>query len=530
MYIKPQSWSDYLGHSAKNANDIFSAEDTGYNALFGRLFPEVVSQPLHRGGHRMDPSDVNGILKIIAENILLYQRTSGQFEYSPIYEYPKGALVKFNNSVFLSIREVPVGEMPLLGYHFSFNLESSTETKSSSETDETESSVETESSSETEYEINEVYWKLYSSDITTIAEIQDLIDKSVKSLTQAFSQGDQNVLQVVEDYKSRLDVKDNIHDQKILELQNKDNLLSSWINTNTGNIERHQTLINELQNKDDNLDQDISDLRATDLDLQTQITDLKNTDIEHYRLFSNLQAVDERVNENIERLQEVDEQYRVKLQELDAIDTSVADTLNNVNSRLTSLEETNDSQDDALTNIRNQIDNINTIDNNQNDEIDALTTQLNAVNDSISTLNQDIKSHDNSIEIINNKNQAQDLSITSINDSISRINSTNNAQTQIINDLKTRVENLENSVKSINNRRQNKEIIISGNSYSDVEFENIDYLACVPTLYVLDQDSTSDTYNFYINSEEVGSIAISSEQIRIFNDDNIEHKFLIVIN
>ncbi len=527
MYIKPQSWSDYLGHSAKNANDIFSAEDTGYNALFGRLFPEVVSQPLHRGGHRMDPSDVNGILKIIAENILLYQRTSGQFEYSPIYEYPKGALVKFNNSVFLSTREVPVGEMPLLGYYLPSNTESSTETE---DTNETENSSETESSTETEYEINKTYWKLYSSDITTIAEIQDLIDKSVKSLTQAFSQGDQNILQIVEDYKARLESKDDTHDQKILELQNKDNILSSWINTNTGNIDRHESLIQELQNKDSSLDTDISNLRATDLDLQTQITDLKNTDVEHYRLFSNLQAVDERVNENIEKLQEVDEQYRVKLQQLDVIDTSVADTLNNVNSRLTSLEETNDDQGDSLVNIQYQIDNINTIDKNQDDEIDALTTQLNTVNDSIYDLFQSARDHDNSIEIINNKNQAQDLSITSINDSISRINSTNNAQTQIINDLKTRVQNLENSVESINNKRQSKEITISANSYSDVEFKNIDYLTCIFKLYVLDQDSSSDTYNFYINSEEIASIAINSEKFRIFNDDSIEHKFLAVVN
>ena len=102
MFKKPRAWDNYLGYESENANNIFDAVDTGYNALFHRLFPKTVSQPLNRGGHRMDPDDVNGLLKIIAENILLFQRTNGTFEYNPEYEYPEYALVKFNGTLFIS--------------------------------------------------------------------------------------------------------------------------------------------------------------------------------------------------------------------------------------------------------------------------------------------------------------------------------------------------------------------------------------------------------------------------------------------
>ena len=60
MFKKPREWDNYLGYEAENANDIFNASDNGYNALFHRLFPKTVSQPLNRGGHRMDTNDVNG--------------------------------------------------------------------------------------------------------------------------------------------------------------------------------------------------------------------------------------------------------------------------------------------------------------------------------------------------------------------------------------------------------------------------------------------------------------------------------------
>lgn len=492
MFKKPREWNNYLGYEAENASNIFDASDNGYNALFHRLFPKIVSQPLNRGGHRMDPNDVNGLLKIIAENILLFQRTNGTFSYNSKYEYPEYALVKFNNALYLSVANVPVNEAPIKND-----------------------------------DVNSPYWKKYSDDKQTINDIVEKIDSTIKSLTSAFTNEDNRILEIVNSYKKSLDIKDQQQEKAISALKAEDKAIYSRIDSEASRIAYNEVQISHLKKSDTSNQQELQRLRSSDSDLQSQITELKNTDIEHDNLFKNLQNVDDTVNKNIETLKEVDAEYRAKLSKLDEIDTSVIDEISKLKERTTNTETKNSDQDALLQKHSNSIELINTVDKNQNSRLNALDENIRTINAKDISQDDKIKSISNSISSITSKDNQQDILIDSINDNISRINSVNKSQTQLISACQNYVKDINNK---LNKTHVKKQFSINSKSSFELTFNAIsDFTNYSLKLYVLDERDDSQTKGYWINSEGVATVAMKSSGYLIINDDGIKHTFLAVL-
>lgn len=492
MFKKPREWDNYLGYEAENTSDIFGANDIGYNALFHRLFPKTVSQPLNRGGHRLEPNDVNGLLKIIAENILLFQRTSGTFDYNPKYEYPEYALVKFNNALYLSIANVPINEAPI------------------------KNDV-----------LNAPYWKKYSDDKQTINDLVEKINNAVKSLTDAFTKEDSRVLGIVNAYKNSLDIKDQQHDKSINALKVEDQAIYSRIDSEASRITYNESQISHLKETDTSTQAELQRLRSSDSNLQSQITELKNTDIKHDNLFKNLQNVDDTVNKNIETLKEVDAEYRKKLAKLDEIDTSVIDEISKLKERALNSETKNSDQDALLQKHSNSIDIINTVDENQNARLNALEANIRTINTKNSSQDNEIKSIKNSISSINSKDNQQDILIDSINDNISRINSVNNSQTQLINACQNDIKGINNKLNKTHVKQQ---FSVNSKSSFELTFNAIsDFTNYSLKLYVLDERDNSQTKGYWINSEGVATVAMKSSGYLIINDDDSKHTFLAVL-
>jgi hypothetical protein len=492
MFKKPRAWDNYLGYESENANDIFDAIDTGYNALFHRLFPKTVSQPLNRGGHRMDPDDVNGLLKIIAENILLFQRTNGTFEYNPEYEYPEYALVKFNGTLYLSIVDVPVEEAPIK-----------------------------------DDKLNEPYWKVYSDDKQTINDLVVKIEDAVKSLTDAFTAEDNRILNTVESYKNILDIKDQQHESDIDALRVEDRAIYSRIESEAARITYNEGQISHLKDVDSSTQEELQRLRTEDVELQTQITELKNTDIEHDNLFKNLQNVDDNVNKNIELLKEVDAEYRAKLAQLDEIDTSVIDEISKLKTRVTNTEVKNSDQDDLLQSHTNSIDLINTVNNNQNTRLNTIEANIRDINTKDASQDNEIRLIKNSISSINGRDTQQDRLIENINDSITRINSVNNAQSQLITASQNDIKDINNK---LNKSHRKKQFSVDGKSTYELTFNAVDdFTNYSLKLYVLDEKEDSVTNGYWVNSEGVATVAMKSTSYLIINDEEVKHDFLAVL-
>lgn len=492
MFKKPREWDNYLGYEAENANDIFNASDNGYNALFHRLFPKTVSQPLNRGGHRMDPNDVNGLLKIIAENILLFQRTNGTFSYNSKYEYPEYALVKFNNALYLSITNVPVNEAPLK-----------------------------------DNKLNSPYWKKYSDDKQTINDLVEKINSTVESLTSAFTNEDKRILEIVNAYKNSLDIKDQQQEKDINALKVENRAIYSKIDSEASRITYNESQISHLKETDTSTQAELQRLRSSDSNLQSQITELKNTDIKHDNLFKNLQNVDDNVNKNIENLKEVDAEYRAKLAKLDEIDTSVIDEISKLKERALNSETKNSDQDALLQKHSNSIDIINTVDENQNARLNALEANIRTINTKDSSQDNEIKSIKNSISSINGKDNQQDILIDSINDNISRINSVNNSQTQLINACQNDIKGINNKLNKTHVKQQ---FSVNSKSSFKLTFNAIsDFTNYSLKLYVLDERDNSQTKGYWINSEGVATVAMKSSGYLIINDDDSKHTFLAVL-
>ena len=99
--VQPIKWGEVLGYNA-DCNQL--PEDATLTASFSRLFPEITQIPLEVGGTPPKRMDLNAIFKLIGENVFYYQN-GGVFEYNDNFHYEVGNVIRFNNKVFLCIRE-----------------------------------------------------------------------------------------------------------------------------------------------------------------------------------------------------------------------------------------------------------------------------------------------------------------------------------------------------------------------------------------------------------------------------------------
>lgn len=98
---QPTKWSAPLGSGA-DVQDL-PDDDLRY-ASFSKIFPQITQVPLSAGGVAPRRIDFNSLFKLLADNIYYYQN-GGVFEYSATSDYEKGALVKYNNKLYLCIQD-----------------------------------------------------------------------------------------------------------------------------------------------------------------------------------------------------------------------------------------------------------------------------------------------------------------------------------------------------------------------------------------------------------------------------------------
>ena len=99
--VQPNKWGEVLGYNA-DYNQL--PEDATLTASFSKLFPEITQIPLEVGGTPPKRMDLNAIFKLIGENVFYYQN-GGVFEYNDNFRYEVGNVIRFNNKIFLCIRE-----------------------------------------------------------------------------------------------------------------------------------------------------------------------------------------------------------------------------------------------------------------------------------------------------------------------------------------------------------------------------------------------------------------------------------------
>lgn len=99
--IQPRKWSVPLGSGA-DVQDL-PDDDLRY-ASFSKIFPQITQVPLPAGGVAPRRIDFNSLFKLLADNIYYYQN-GGVFEYSATADYEKGALVRYNDKIYLCIQD-----------------------------------------------------------------------------------------------------------------------------------------------------------------------------------------------------------------------------------------------------------------------------------------------------------------------------------------------------------------------------------------------------------------------------------------
>ena len=98
---QPTKWSAPLGSGA-DVQDL-PDDDLRY-ASFSKIFPQITQVPLSAGGVAPRRIDFNSLFKLLADNIYYYQN-GGVFEYSDTADYEKGAIVRYNDKIYLCIQK-----------------------------------------------------------------------------------------------------------------------------------------------------------------------------------------------------------------------------------------------------------------------------------------------------------------------------------------------------------------------------------------------------------------------------------------
>ena len=99
--IEPQKWTSTLGSQSDTV--ALPDEDLQF-ASFKKLFPALTQVPLSEGGVAPQRTDFNTLFKLLGDNVFYLQR-GGVFTYSDTTEYEKGSLVKYNNELYLCIKD-----------------------------------------------------------------------------------------------------------------------------------------------------------------------------------------------------------------------------------------------------------------------------------------------------------------------------------------------------------------------------------------------------------------------------------------
>lgn len=103
VFNEPNQWEHPLGNNADTSTLPDDAAATAGIASLQKLFQIINATPLEAGGIAPDREDVNALFKLLGDSIF-YAMTGGIASYNAAYDYPVGALVKYNNVLYEAIQ------------------------------------------------------------------------------------------------------------------------------------------------------------------------------------------------------------------------------------------------------------------------------------------------------------------------------------------------------------------------------------------------------------------------------------------
>ena len=103
VFNEPNQWEHPLGNNADTSTLPDDAAATAGIASLQKLFQIINATPLEAGGIAPGREDVNALFKLLGDSIF-YAMTGGIASYNAAYDYPVGALVKYNNVLYEAIQ------------------------------------------------------------------------------------------------------------------------------------------------------------------------------------------------------------------------------------------------------------------------------------------------------------------------------------------------------------------------------------------------------------------------------------------
>lgn len=103
VFNEPTQWEHPLGNNADTSTLPDNAAATAGIASLQKLFQIINATPLEAGGIAPDREDVNALFKLLGDSVF-YAMTGGIASYNATYDYPVGALVKYNNILYEAIQ------------------------------------------------------------------------------------------------------------------------------------------------------------------------------------------------------------------------------------------------------------------------------------------------------------------------------------------------------------------------------------------------------------------------------------------
>ena len=103
VFNEPTQWEHPLGNNADTSTLPDDAAATAGIASLQKLFQIINATPLEAGGIAPDREDINALFKYLGDSIF-YAMNGGIASYNAAYDYPVGALVKYNNLLYKAMQ------------------------------------------------------------------------------------------------------------------------------------------------------------------------------------------------------------------------------------------------------------------------------------------------------------------------------------------------------------------------------------------------------------------------------------------
>jgi len=301
---QPEVWELDLGSSTE-------LKEFSHDVDVNNLFTKIYQAKLNKAGKKITADDINNLIKIISENVYFLQR-GGIYSYTSGTTYPKDAIVKYNDKLYISEYETSsnpiVDENPTwklycdldkTPYEIYTDLENYKIT-SKRQLDESIANVRNEIGTDINLikldisnineNINEIFAKqsdLDSSD-TSINSRLDIIDDNIDSLRTITNQNSTDIITT----KSQL----NSHVARMNTIESNANVISQRLSTQATSINNLNTLITSNSNRITTNENQINEIKSDVTEKYSEFIEYKESND------SSINNINNKINDSILRL------------------------------------------------------------------------------------------------------------------------------------------------------------------------------------------------------------------------------------